>query len=148
MILYTKSLLAIVAAALGILVTGLADDVLTAAELTNVAIAIVTALGVYLVPNLPSGPAAYLKFAVALLGAALVALSSFLDGGVSTSEWLQVALAGLTAIGVYVVPNIPLLDAGTLVPGTTVTITSMGQPSEKTIAAVIAADESPDLRGV
>jgi hypothetical protein len=150
MTLYAKSVLAIVAAAIGILVTGLSDNVLTPTELTNVAIVIVTALGVYLVPNLPEGPAKYLKFAVALLGAALVTLSSLLDGGVTTSEWLQVALAALTALGVYVVPNTPILDAGTYVPGTPSNITNVFAAAGQNVtelAAAATAEQSNVIRG-
>lgn len=104
---YAKSILAIAAAAIGILVAALADNTVTTAELVNVGIAVVTAVGVYLIPNLPAGPARYFKSGVALLGAALTALASFITDGVTTAEWLQIALAALAAIGVYVVPNGP-----------------------------------------
>jgi hypothetical protein len=143
MTLYAKSIAAIIAAALGILVTALSDDALSPAELTNVTIAIVTAIGVFLVPTLPAGPARYTKFAVALLGAALITLSSLLDGGVTTSEWLQVALSALAAVGVYVVPNTPMIDAGTHVPGTPVEITHVNRPgvnmTEQTVGRTAAA---------
>ncbi len=102
---YSKSILAIVAAGIAVVVAALSDGTVTPSEMVNVAIAMVTAVGVYLVPNLPSGPAKYFKTGVAILGAALAALVSFITDGVSLSEWLQIALAALAAIGVYVVPN-------------------------------------------
>jgi hypothetical protein len=102
---YAKTILAIIAAGLGILTAALSDDVVTPAELVNVAIAVVTAVGVYLVPNTPATAARTLKTIVAAGGAALTALSSALTDGVTTGEWLQIALAALAAVGVYVVPN-------------------------------------------
>lgn len=108
---YSKAVLMIIASAVTILVAALSDNVVTVSELVNVAIAIVTAIGVYLVPNLADGAARYLKFGVAIVGAALVALSSALTDGVTISEWLQILLAALAAIGVVIVPNTPMIDA-------------------------------------
>ncbi|WP_382307261.1 hypothetical protein [Herbiconiux sp. UC225_62] len=108
---YSKSILLIIASAVTILVAALSDNVVTIAELVNVGIAIITAVGVYLVPNLDQGVARYFKFIVAILGAALTALASVLSNGVTTAEWLQILLAGLAAVGVVIVPNTPLIDA-------------------------------------
>ncbi|WP_066041881.1 hypothetical protein [Herbiconiux solani] len=104
---YAKSILTIIASAVTILIAALSDNVVTVPELVNVAIAIVTAVGVYLVPNLDDGLARYFKFIVAILGAALTALASVLTDGVTGAEWLQIFLAALAAIGVAVVPNAP-----------------------------------------
>jgi hypothetical protein len=104
---YAKAILSIIAAGIGILVAAVSDEVVTTAELVNVGIAVVAAVGVYAVPNVPAGPARYLKTGVALLGAVLAAIASFLTDGITSSEWLQIALAGLAAVGVYVVPNTP-----------------------------------------
>lgn len=104
---YAKALLYIALAVVGVLVTALADDVLTVDELVNVAIIGVGAITVYLVPNLPEGPGRFLKTAVAFVVAGLVAVQSFLSGGITTTEWLQVAIAAFAGIGVYVVPNEP-----------------------------------------
>lgn len=117
---YSKSILMIIASAVTVLVAALSDNVVTVPELVNVAIAIVTAVGVYLVPNLDSGLARYFKFIVALIGAALVSLSSVLTDGVTSAEWLQILLAALAAIGVVIVPNKPIIDGRT-----TGTITSL-----------------------
>lgn len=48
----------------------------------------------------------YAKTIVAVVMAALVALQTALtDGGVSSQEWITIALAGLGALGVLAVPN-------------------------------------------
>lgn len=104
---YAKSLLYIALATVGVLVTALADDALTSAELVNVGIIGVGAVAVYLVPNLPEGPGSVLKTVTAFVVAGLVALTSFLSDGITVSEWLQIAVAAFAGIGVYVVPNEP-----------------------------------------
>lgn len=104
---YAKALLAILAAGLVVLAAAITDDDVSSPELVNVGIAIVTAIGVYLIPNLPEGRGVrgYAKGAVAFLGAALAALASFLSDGVTNAEWVLIALAALGAIGVTIVPN-------------------------------------------
>lgn len=107
---YAKSLLYIALAVVGVLVTALADDLLTVDELVNVAIIGVGAITVYLVPNLPEGVGRYAKVLVTFAVAALVALQSFLTDGITTTEWLQIAVAAFAGIGVYVIPNEPARD--------------------------------------
>ena len=104
---YAKSLLYIALAAGGVLVTALADEILTVDEGVNVAIIGVGAITVYLVPNLPAGVGRYFKVGVAFVVAALVALQSFLTDGITATEWLQIAVAAFAGIGVYVIPNEP-----------------------------------------
>lgn len=49
---------------------------------------------------------AYAKFFVAVLGAIAAAITSAVtDGTVTSSEWITIVLAGLTAAGVYLYPN-------------------------------------------
>lgn len=109
---YAKSLLAIGAAALAVLASALTDDVVTGGELVNVGIAVVTAIGVFLLPNLDAGHARFTKAGVAVAGAGLVALASYLSDGVTSAEWLLVILAGLGAVGVGIIPNAePLPEA-------------------------------------
>jgi hypothetical protein len=45
------------------------------------------------------------KFLVAASAALAVAVTATLDDVVTTSEWLAMLVAGLGAVGVYVVPN-------------------------------------------
>jgi hypothetical protein len=48
------------------------------------------------------------KFLVAAATAALVAVGAAItDDVITTAEWVAIALAGLGAVGVYVVPNKP-----------------------------------------
>lgn len=108
---YAKSLLYIALAVVGILVTALADDRLTIDELINVAIIGVGAITVYLVPNLPAGVGRYTKVIVTFVVAGLVALQSFLTDGITTTEWLQIAVAAFAGIGVYIIPNEPATAA-------------------------------------
>lgn len=63
----------------------------------------VGALAVFAAPNVPG--AMYTKSILAALTAALTLLASFITDGVSTSEWLQIGVAVLGAIGVWSVPN-------------------------------------------
>lgn len=47
----------------------------------------------------------YAKFIIAVLGAALTSAAALVSPGTTAWTVLQVILAALTAIGVYVVPN-------------------------------------------
>lgn len=50
----------------------------------------------------------YAKGIVAVIGAAIVALQLALeDNSVSNAEWVTIALALVTAVGVYLIPNSP-----------------------------------------
>jgi hypothetical protein len=102
---YTKAIVSILAAALVVLGAALTDNDVSTLELTNIGIAVVTAIGVYLVPNLPTGARRYAKGVVAFVGAGLAAVVTVLAEGVTPSEWILVILAALGAIGVVVLPN-------------------------------------------
>jgi hypothetical protein len=104
---YAKSITYIVLAAVTFLVTALSDDAVTGEELVNLGVIVLGAIGVYLVPNFPEGVAKYWKTAITAATAALVAVLSFWSEGISTTEWLQIGIAALAAIGVYIVPNEP-----------------------------------------
>jgi hypothetical protein len=102
---YAKALLYIALAAAAFLVTALSDNRVDLSELVNLGVIIVGAVGVYLVPNLEGSWRNYSKAGVAFVAAGLVALLSFLSGGVTLAEWLQVGVAALAGIGVTIVPN-------------------------------------------
>lgn len=109
---YTKAIVAIIAAGLGILVTAVSDNVISPLDLVNIGVALVTAFGVYAIPNFPEGPARLAKTGVALLGAAgqaLVPILSAVNGWaeVTYSDYISVALAALAAVGIYALPNTP-----------------------------------------
>ena len=76
-------------------------------EMLVVLIAFVNAVLVGVVPNLTAGVAKYAKLACTIGAAALIlAVELWADGVLSTQDWLQIALAVLTAAGV-VVPGSP-----------------------------------------
>jgi len=107
---YAKAIVMIISAGIAILGSALTDNLVTPIEYVNIAIAMVTAIGVYLIPNLPAGLAKFGKTFVVLAGASLMALAVVLGaalswGAVTSSDWISVALAGLAAIGVHVIPN-------------------------------------------
>jgi hypothetical protein len=104
---YAKSIVYIALAAVTFLVTALSDNALATEEIINLVIVVLGAIGVYAVPNFPEGVAKVAKTGVAFLTAGAVALASFLTGGVTLSEWLQIIIAAFTAIGVYIIPNEP-----------------------------------------
>src|SRR4051812_5600388 len=100
---YVKYVAALVGTVLSALVGALTDNVITDTEWINVAIAGVGALAVFTAPNIPG--AIYTKAILAALTAVLQLLVSFISDGISASEWLQLAVAALTALGVYQVAN-------------------------------------------
>ncbi|GAA2022641.1 hypothetical protein WDZ16_12860 [Pseudokineococcus marinus] len=103
---YAKAVASIIGAVLVVLVAALADNTVTTVELINVGIALVSAVVVYLVPNLEAGWRRYAKLAAAAIAAGLQALAvAVLGDGVDLSAWLQVAIAVLTAAGVVILPN-------------------------------------------
>lgn len=52
------------------------------------------------------------KFVAALIGAVAMALVSVLtDGRVTSEEWVQVAIAAVTALSVWVAANVPSMPA-------------------------------------
>lgn len=100
---YAKLLAVIVAAGLMAAVAAYTDGVFTTVEKINVAIAVVSAGSVFAAPNVPG--AMYTKSILAVLGAVLVFLTSAITDGISTSEWMQIGVIALGALGVYAVPN-------------------------------------------
>lgn len=100
---YGKAVAAVVAAALAIAYTALSGDQrIDAEEWVRIAIAAVTAIGVYLVPLFPQYPWSKTALAVAL--SMLQVLVTVILGGVSADEWIAIVLAGLTVLGVGAAP--------------------------------------------
>jgi hypothetical protein len=71
----------------------------------NIAILALGAISVLGAGNLPSGVWKYTKLYVSAATAGLVVLASFLTDGVTTTEWLQVGIAVLGALGVIAAPG-------------------------------------------
>lgn len=110
--MYQKFIAQVVATVLAALVPALADGSLSAAEWVNVGIIGLGAVGVLGAGNLPSGVWAHTKVIVSVATAVLVALASFLTGGVNLTEWIQIAMAALGAVGVVAVPGPKVIPVG------------------------------------
>lgn len=103
---YAKTIAMIVATGLSAMLVALTgDNAFDNVELINIAIAVVGAIGVLYVPNAPNGPVA--KAVVAVLMAVLTLAVNLISDGITVSEWLQLAVAALGALGVYGVSNQP-----------------------------------------
>lgn len=110
---YAKAIVATLTAVGTILAAALSDGTVDTVEVANVGIALLTAVGVYWVPNLDGGIRRYAKAAVAVAGTALQALVPFLaEGTVTPAQWLLVLLAGLGAVAVGIVPNATTRETG------------------------------------
>lgn len=110
---YSKFLLAVAFTLISGVGAALADGLLTIDEGLNLAIAGLTAIVTYVVPNLPSGPGAYLKLIVQAVGAGLVLATSLITDGVTMGEWFQIGAAVLGVFTVYAIPNFPEVKAVT-----------------------------------
>jgi hypothetical protein len=101
---YAKALASIVMAALVSLQTVVAGPITLQGGCT-IAVAVLSAVGVYLVPNLP-GSLSWAKTAVAaLLAGAQAAVQVAGGGGLTTQGLVTIAIAALGVVSVYVVPN-------------------------------------------
>ncbi len=102
---YSKAIAAVVATVLSAVVAALfGDEFVSSVEWVNIAIAGVGAAAVFAAPNVPG--AAYTKAIIAVLTAVLTLLASLLlVGPLGVSEWLQLGVVALAALGVYAVPN-------------------------------------------
>lgn len=97
---YSAALLHILLIVLATLTTTL-DKGLNLAAAVQLGILVVSAFGVYFLPLLKVKFAGVLKVADAALAAALTALAPLvLSGHITPSEWITVALAGLSVVGV------------------------------------------------
>lgn len=102
---YGKALAAVLFAALVAAQAAIdGDNKVNAEEWVAIAIAVATAVGVYLVPLDRSYR--WGKTAVAAVLAALQVLTTAVIGGVDPGEWLTIALAVLTALGVAAAPAV------------------------------------------
>lgn len=114
---YAKAVVGILTATLLVVATAVTDNRVEDFEIVGIALALVTAVGVYLIPNLASGVGHWAKMIVALLGTGLQALLPFVtDGEVTLAAWLMVVVAALGAVGVGIVPNVAYQFKGGNVP--------------------------------
>lgn len=103
---YAKAIVAVFATIASAVVAALTgDDFVSNVEWINVAIAAAGALAVFTAPNVPG--ARVTKFTLAFIMAALTLGVNLIADGITISEWLQLVVAGLGAVGVYAVRNDP-----------------------------------------
>lgn len=103
---YAKFIAQVVAAGLAALVIALSDDVVSTSEWINVGIALFGAVAVVLAGETLVGLWRHAKTFAAAGSAGLVYIQSALtDGGVSGSEWVQLALVVLGVFGVAIAPG-------------------------------------------
>lgn len=99
---YGKALAAVLAAALIALSSAVTDGHVDAGEGVSIGIAIVTAMSVWLVPNLPQSPV--IKTTVAVILAGLNAASMLIVDGWSTADTINMVIAALGVLGVLSAP--------------------------------------------
>jgi hypothetical protein len=98
-----KAIVQVLAAVLAAVVPALTSGHLDAVGWFNVIALAAGAVMVYNAANLPGWPAA--KLIASAVAAVAVALMSAWQGGITTTEIIQIVLAGLGALGVYALPN-------------------------------------------
>lgn len=102
---YGKAIAAVIAAALTVAYGALSGDQrVDPDEWIQIAIAVTTAVGVYLVPLAPGYR--WGKTAVAVVLSVLQVLATVILGGLDPNEWIAVALAALTVVAVGAAPAI------------------------------------------
>ena len=100
---YNKFWASVVATVLAAIVPALSAGPLDMLGWFNV---IALASGALMVINAENTPGwGYAKTIAAVVSAAAVALMSFWSDGMTSAEWMQVALAVAGALGVYAIPN-------------------------------------------
>ena len=107
MSLYKKFFAQLVATVAAAIIPAIADDnVFSNAEIINIIIVALGAIGVLGAGNLPEGTWKYMKFIVSAASAvAVFASSAITDGSWSNAETLQAVLAALGALGVVALPG-------------------------------------------
>lgn len=104
-----KLIVAIVGAVAVALQSSLGDDVVTDAEKVQIAIAVFTAISVYITANALTGVWSYTKAISAAVLAGLSLLSGYLANGqeMTSSMWINVVIAFVTALAVRQIKNAP-----------------------------------------
>ena len=98
-----KALVAVLMAAL-VSFQSLASDGVSVQDWASIAVAVLTAVGVYVIPNVPA--LTWAKTVVAmLLAGAQAAVQVAADGRINGQGWLTIAIAAIGVVSVYVVPN-------------------------------------------
>lgn len=108
---YLKLAAQLAATVLAALVAALVDDRVDLSEWLNTGVLALGAVGVLGAGDLPAGIWRYTKPIVAAASAVLVLWQSLGTDGMSTSEWLQLGIAALGALGVLAAPGPKVVEA-------------------------------------
>ncbi|MFF5228459.1 hypothetical protein [Dactylosporangium sp. NPDC000521] len=100
---YGKAIAAAIAAGLMVLASAVTDNHVDADEGISIAIAVTTAVSVWLVPQLPSSASA--KTGVAMVLAVLQVAAAAVVDGMSGADWVNLAIAALGVLGVLKSPT-------------------------------------------
>lgn len=101
---YAKAIAAVVATVMsGVIAAMTGDATISPTEWISVAIMAAGALAVFTAPNVPGSTVT--KMALAVVTAVLTLAVDLIGGGLDLTEWLQLGMAALGALGVYAVPN-------------------------------------------
>lgn len=100
---YGKALVAVLIAVLTLAASALVDGHIDAGEGVQIAIAGVTAVSVWLVPNLPSSGG--VKTTVAVVLAVLNALTAYIIDGIDANDVINLILAALGVLLIGVAPS-------------------------------------------
>lgn len=105
--IYGKPVLQVLATLAMLIVAALTgDNHISGVETLNIANGTLTAVGVWWFPNLTGGVGKYAKFGAAFLSAVFMLATNLIAEGITISEWLQLVIAGLAAVGI-IVPKAP-----------------------------------------
>lgn len=103
---YAKAVIAVLGAVAVAVQSALSDGAFSQGEVINLVISAVTAFQVWLTANTPAGTFSwYAKAMTAGVLAALNLVISYLDGGLTQVEIVNLVLAAITAALVLLVPN-------------------------------------------
>lgn len=102
-----KTWIAAIGAVVAAIVGGITDSSFSTVEIVNIVILGLTAVTVYIVPNLTGSVARHSKEILAFLLAGLVAFQTVMADGLGAAEWWQVLVAAFAAIGISI-PKAPV----------------------------------------
>lgn len=103
---YAKFIVAALTAVVALVVTALGDGVVTGVEVLSMVAFVLNAVGVEMARNAETGILRYAKAIVAVFFLAVQAAIPILaEGEITTSGWLLILLAGLSAFATEKIPN-------------------------------------------
>lgn len=103
---YAKFIVAALTAVVALVVTALGDNVITTVEVLSMVAFVLNAVGVEMARNAETGILRYAKALVAVFFLAVQAAIPILtEGEITTSGWLLILLAGLSAFATEKIPN-------------------------------------------